>query len=343
MGNKIKRIGFLLCLLFARTLCEKGIVKIHRDKIFSGHVMFEASMPTWLPCAQLCSRIQAWKSINFIAWNKTCQISNDETGSHTGGLVETVGLLLLLNHHFERKYFVASEIAIVFCGVSGNKSLEIEGPCKGHECKLNEIYLPKARVHICIPLIAPFDDSEKHISTLTVDNGGSLGDWSYVEYCSEGHFAIEYEMKIEGNQGGDGDDSALNAIRLQCSNPDWKDSNNISVTIIGKEGPFGMWKDVAMCPYGEVMVSFPIHCESLTNGDNSASNYVRFKCRNIDSPSSGTILGTSVLWGDYGAWSEYCAVGSAICGIKVRIQLPQGVIIDDSALKDVQFFLLFLT
>ncbi|CAG2240003.1 unnamed protein product [Mytilus edulis] len=74
------------------------------------------------------------------------------------------------------------------------------------------------------------------------------------------------------------------------------------------------------------------------NGDNSAANYIRFKCRELDSPSSATTLGTSGLWGDYGAWSEYCAVGSAICGLKVRIQLPQGVIIDDTALNDVQFF-----
>ncbi|CAC5377813.1 unnamed protein product [Mytilus coruscus] len=110
---------------------------------------------------------------------------------------------------------------------------------------------------------------------------------------------------IEDNQGGS-DDSSLNAIRLHCSNPDWKDSNNISGTIIGKEGPFGMWKDVAMCPNGEVMI----------NGDNSAANYVRISFRNIDSSSLGTVLGTSGRWGDYGAWREYCAVRSAIFGLK---------------------------
>ncbi|CAC5392605.1 unnamed protein product [Mytilus coruscus] len=213
------------------------------------------------------------------------------------------------------------------------KGDEFEGPCKGHECKLNEICLPKAPVHICIPLFAPYDNGEKHISTLTVDNGGSLGDWSDVEYCSEGHFAIGYEMKIEGNQDG-GDDSALNAIRLHCSNPDWKDSNNISGTIIGKEGPFGMWKDVAMCSNGEVIVSFSLQFESMINGDNSAANYVRFKCRNIDSPSSGTILGTSALWGDYGAWSEYCAVGSAICGLKINVKTTAGVQFLDNSLVD---------
>ncbi|CAG2233809.1 unnamed protein product [Mytilus edulis] len=146
-------------------------------------------------------------------------------------------------------------------------------------------------------------------------------------------------MKIEGRQKS-GDDTALNAIRLHCSNPNWEDPNNISGTIIGKEGPFGMWRDVAICPYGEVMVSFSLQFESLFNKDNidnTAANYVRFKCRKIDSPSSGTTLGTSGVWGEYGAWSEYCAVGSAICGIKVRIQLPQGGSIDDTALNDVQF------
>ncbi|CAC5392606.1 unnamed protein product [Mytilus coruscus] len=100
MGNKIKSIGFLLCLLLVRTLCENGIVKIHRDKIFNGHVMFEASMPTWLPCAELCSRIQACKSINFIAWNKNCQMNNDEPGNHNGGLVETVGTTFVAESSF---------------------------------------------------------------------------------------------------------------------------------------------------------------------------------------------------------------------------------------------------
>ncbi|XP_063411357.1 vitelline membrane outer layer protein 1 homolog [Mytilus trossulus] len=171
---------------------------------------------------------------------------------------------------------------------------------------------------------------------MTVDNGGTLGDWSDTEYCPQGHFAIGYVMKIEKSQGG-GDDSALNAIRLHCANPDWTDANN-SVTIMGQEGPFGYWRDVAMCLYGEVMVSYSLQFEKLFNGDNSAANYVRFKCREIGSPSSGTTLGTSGLWGDFGAWSEYCAVGSAICGLKVRIQLPQGLIIDDTALNDVQFF-----
>ncbi|VDI40301.1 Hypothetical predicted protein [Mytilus galloprovincialis] len=215
METKI-RMEFLLALLFTKALCETGIVKIHRDKLFSGHVMFVTCTPMWLPCAKLCSRIKACKSINFIAWNKTCQINDDEPGNHTDGLLPAVGTTFVAEPSFREVF---------------------EGPCECPVCKLNEICQPKAPMDICVPLFAPYGEFEKRF-----------------------------------------------------------------------------------------------------NGDNTAANYVRFKCRNINSAGSGTTLGTSGLWGDYGAWSEYCAVGSAICGLKVRIQLPQGVIIDDTALNDVQFF-----
>lgn len=36
-----------------------------------------------------------------------------------------------------------------------------EGPCKSHECKLNEVCLPKAPLHNCIPLFAQYDENEK--------------------------------------------------------------------------------------------------------------------------------------------------------------------------------------
>ncbi|VDI01263.1 Hypothetical predicted protein, partial [Mytilus galloprovincialis] len=91
---------FLLALLFTKALCETGIIKIHRFKLFSGHVMCETSMPMWLPCAKLCSRIKACKSIDFIAGNKTCQINDDEPGNHTDELIETVGIIFVAEPSF---------------------------------------------------------------------------------------------------------------------------------------------------------------------------------------------------------------------------------------------------
>ena len=60
---------------------------------------------------------------------------------------------------------------------------------------------------------------------------GYWGTWGSSDYCPNGHHVVRFKVKIEGIQY-DGDDTALNAIRLECSN---------GQTLYSKEAPWGDW------------------------------------------------------------------------------------------------------
>ncbi|XP_052080075.1 uncharacterized protein LOC127718147 isoform X9 [Mytilus californianus] len=188
-----------------------------------------------------------------------------------------------------------------------------------------------------LPTITEKTTDAIEISTLKVNNGFTNGYWGRTEYCAQGHFAIGYSMKIEASQGSFRDDTALNAIRLQCGKPHWTGSRDYGSTVIGVEGPWGGWTSSQLCPNGEVMVSFSLQVEQKIIADKTAANYVKFKCRDIGSDTLGTVLGGSGKWGSYGAWSGYCTVGSAICGLQVKMEPDRGGIIDDTSLNDVIF------
>ncbi|CAC5371665.1 unnamed protein product [Mytilus coruscus] len=92
-------------------------------------------MPMWSLCAQLCSRIKICKSINFIAWNNTCQINDAEPMGNKDGLIESVG----------NSFIAASSLP-----------KELAGPCKGHNCKVNEVCIPQNPTYACVKLLEVF-------------------------------------------------------------------------------------------------------------------------------------------------------------------------------------------
>ncbi|RXN24612.1 vitelline membrane outer layer 1-like protein [Labeo rohita] len=57
--------------------------------------------------------------------------------------------------------------------------------------------------------------SRHYISELTVSNGGGWGSWGYRDMCAEGTYAAGFSLKVENPI--DGDDTALNGIRLHCT------------------------------------------------------------------------------------------------------------------------------
>ena len=72
----------------------------------------------------------------------------------------------------------------------------------------------------------------------------SWGDWGSWRYCYGGNYATAMRVKIQetsscDNTGGGGfagtcDDTAMNAIRLTCSD---------GTELISKEGPWGTWSN----------------------------------------------------------------------------------------------------
>ncbi|VDI57465.1 Hypothetical predicted protein [Mytilus galloprovincialis] len=102
----------------------------------------EVSLPMWSLCAQLCSRMKICKSINFIAWNETCQINYSEPKENMDRVIKSVGNI-----------FVATSTI----------PEEIAGPCKGHDCKVNEVCIPQSQNYICVPLLEGFAERGKQI------------------------------------------------------------------------------------------------------------------------------------------------------------------------------------
>ncbi|CAM4663455.1 unnamed protein product [Leuciscus chuanchicus] len=94
---------------------------------------------------------------------------------------------------------------------------------------------------------------------------------------------------------------------------------------------WGDWTDIQWCPSG-YLTAFQLRVESSQGGgDDTAANNIKFTC------SGGAVLGGDRTdWGDWGEWSPTCE-GKGICGIKTRIEGPQGIG-DDTALNDVRMF-----
>ncbi|XP_071130645.1 vitelline membrane outer layer protein 1-like [Mytilus edulis] len=169
---------------------------------------------------------------------------------------------------------------------------------------------------------------------LSVTNGGSHGTWSGPEFCAIGYYATGYSLKIEEKQGK-GDDTALNAIRLKC-----RKGNNSPITggtILAQDGIWGRWSREMDCDSGKQFVSFRLQVEeNQGRGDDTAANYVSFMCRSFN--GGGThIIGTRGFWGPFGAWSQTCPLGSAICGLEVQIE-PNQRRGDDTALNNAKFY-----
>ncbi|KAK2827575.1 hypothetical protein Q7C36_018501 [Tachysurus vachellii] len=174
-------------------------------------------------------------------------------------------------------------------------------------------------------IIGPFP------SSISVNNGQIWGTWGISEKCPTGTYATGFSLRVESYQGIWYDDTALNGIALHCSKP--IGSNSIFggfTTIRSAVGSWGSWSSPIWCPSG-VLKAFQLRVEGKQGlKDDTAANNIRFKC------STGSVLeGSGMSWGSWGSWSSLCG-GTGICGIKTKVESPQGPG-DDTSLNDVIF------
>ena len=129
------------------------------------------------------------------------------------------------------------------------------------------------------------------------------------------------QLKIESRQWWGGDDTALNAIRLYCSD---------GTLLTSCEGVWGKWRSSVSSKNS--IVGIQLRSEKWQRGgDDTAANGVRFKdCHGrIYKPGDG-------YWGDWSKW-VHCPNGTVITGFWTKVEARQGRG-DDSALQTVRFY-----
>ncbi|XP_069500317.1 vitelline membrane outer layer protein 1 homolog [Ambystoma mexicanum] len=169
--------------------------------------------------------------------------------------------------------------------------------------------------------------TREYKSILTVPNGGPWGVWTKPEMCPQGYFAYGFSLKVQRRQGKLKDDTALNGIRLHCSQ---EDSARKIQDVESESGRLGSWTTPVWCPRG-FLVAFSLRVESPQGplGDDTAANNIKFKC------SEGhEVEGLGQSWGLYSSWSDRCSV--AICGLETRLESERKT--DNTGLNDVRFY-----
>ncbi|XP_063420137.1 vitelline membrane outer layer protein 1 homolog [Mytilus trossulus] len=172
-------------------------------------------------------------------------------------------------------------------------------------------------------------------NTLSVTNGGVYGVWESEEFCTKGHYAIGFRMKIEGQ---DKDRSELNAIEIICGS---RGSYLCGDRASSGQQKWGNWTGEALCPANTFLTAFSLQVDPYdVDKDSTGVNYIRFRCRYFN----GEFIAEDLTYppgigpfGTYGEWSDTCSINSAICGLQTKIEAPQGED-DDTALNDAKFF-----
>jgi hypothetical protein len=161
---------------------------------------------------------------------------------------------------------------------------------------------------------------------------GSFGSWqACYQLCPAGSFAYGTYLRSEVSQGG-GDDSALNAIQLDCYN---KTTGAYTGFITSQIGPWGTWGARAVTnPYvvGNPIIGGQMKVEGPQGlGDDTAANAVVLRA--LNGTNSTPPVNTS-----WGSWQPLrtCAAGQAVCGVNTRVEGSQGVG-DDSSLNGIAF------
>merc|ERR1711936_821966 len=183
------------------------------------------------------------------------------------------------------------------------------------------------------PSLSVYTD-RPHETELRPHAGSSWGTWGPSEFCPNGSWASGFQLMVEPSCGDICDDTALNSLKLFCSQLTGVEDGFVT----SKTGNFGGWNDPLMCGEAGSFISgiqFKSEKETLRAGevvrhlDETAGNNVNMAC------SHGSVLAGNGE--NFGTWSnfEMCPEGQAVCGIRTLVEDPQGVLTDDTALNQI--------
>lgn len=150
---------------------------------------------------------------------------------------------------------------------------------------------------------------------------GYWGTWGSSDYCPNGHHVVRFKVQIEGIQH-DGDDTALNAIRLECSN---------GQTLYSKEAPWGHWYESPYSSEGFTSADFLLEGNQRSGDDTAANNL------ELVTPNGRSMIVGPTYWGDWQG-TQRCTYNKKIVGFKTRVEDSCGGDCDDTALNGVKFY-----
>ncbi|XP_066502469.1 vitelline membrane outer layer protein 1-like [Hoplias malabaricus] len=139
-------------------------------------------------------------------------------------------------------------------------SLLVEYPIHGDDTALNGI-----RLHC----VNTYSGRTIYSSYATVTSAtGSWGTWTKPKHCQTG-MMMNFQLRVEGHQG-DGDDTAANNIKFQCSD---------NSELVGDGTSWGTWGGWSKWCTGRGICGIQTKVEGPQgSGDDTSLNDVRFFC-----------------------------------------------------------------
>jgi hypothetical protein len=166
------------------------------------------------------------------------------------------------------------------------------------------------------------------VNTTITPSEGFWGNWGQCfEWCHSGSYALFAKLKSETPRGS-GDDTGLNAIELTCISSSTGVETN---KLYSLQGGWGAWQGRNEDCGNQPIIGAKMMVEPKQGGgDDTAANRVAFKCLN----GAWIYPDSYTAWG---SWSEAkeCPAGSAVCGMRTRVEPSQGSG-DDTALNGME-------
>merc|ERR1711971_1505922 len=169
------------------------------------------------------------------------------------------------------------------------------------------------------------------------------GDWGEKSFCPDNSWAQGYQLKVESDQGGLDDDTALDGVRLECF--DSKGVYTGSVESTPQYTHSGEWMSKLYCTSNSFLDGIRLRSEegyykknrmyiesdkaNTRSLDETAANNIDMHCIN-----KNTLSGNGMFWGEWTDW-KYCPTGTAVCGLKTKVQEYSGSFTDDTAPNEI--------